>query len=128
LITQEARREVEALQAFRPAPGAWGVIVGHKRGPRFIVEKIVAAGSPKSAPDERLLARLDKIWPGRVIGLAAVRPEAAFKKALLGPAWFGKLVLQSSGPVKAPVLRSWVVEFERRFFLAPIPFAPDAKE
>jgi hypothetical protein len=128
LIIPEAKREIEVLRAFRPRPGTWGVIIGHKRGSRFIVEKIVAAGNPGTVPDERILAKLEEIWPGRIIGIAVVRPDGAFKKALLGPAWYAKLVLQWTGPSKAPALRSYVIEFERKFFLDPVPFAPAAKE
>jgi hypothetical protein len=74
------------------------------------------------------LARLDAIWPGRVIGLLAVRPGAELKKTILGPAWYGKLVLLATGPAKAPALRSFAVEFDRKFFLDPVPSAPAAKE
>ncbi len=104
-ITPEAGREIEALKALRPRPGTWGAIVGHRRGSRFIVEKITLGGSPGTVPDDRLLAGLEKIWPGRVVGIVAVRPGAAFRKALLGPAWYGKLVLRWSGSVGAPVLQ-----------------------
>ena len=128
LLTPEARREVEALRAFRPRPGTWGVLVGHRRGPRFIVEKIMAAGAPGTVPGEELLERLDTVWPGRTVGLVAVRPGAAFKKAARGPAWYGKLVLEIAGTARAPVLRPFVVEFERRFFLDPIRLAPAVKE
>jgi hypothetical protein len=128
LIIPEAQREIEALMVLRPRPGAWGVVVGHRRGSRFIVEKLLPAGSPGTVPDERMLAGLEKIWMGRIIGLLAVRPGAALKKTLLGPAWYGKLVLQMTGPAKAPVLRSSVVEFKRNFFLEPVPLAPAVKE
>jgi hypothetical protein len=127
-ITPEAGREIEALKALRPRPGTWGAIVGHRRGSRIIVEKITLGGSPGTVPDDRLLDGLEKIWPGRVVGIVAVRPGAAFRKVLLGPAWYGKLVLRWSGPARAPILSPSVVEFERRFFLAPVPFAPAAKE
>jgi len=126
-ITPEARREIDALRVFRPKPGAWGVIIGHKRGPRFIVEKVLPAGAPGTAPDEKALAELDGIWPGRIIGIVLVRPPAALKKALLGPAWFGRLVLQSTGPARAPVLGSAVVGYERRFRFETLPFAPATK-
>ncbi len=128
LIIPEAQREIDALRAFRPRPGTWGVIIGHKRGSRFIVEKVAAAGNPGTVPDERILAELDKIWPGRIIGIAAVRPDAAFLKALLGPAWYAKLVIQSSSTAKATALRSHVVEFKRKFFFDPVPQASAAKE
>ena len=128
LIIPEARREIDALRVFRPRPGTWGVVVGHRRGPRFIVEKVLTAGSPGTVPDERLLAEVEKVWPGRIIGIVVVRPDAVLKKAVLGPAWYGKLVLELAGPVKAPVLSLHVVEFKRSFFFDSIPLAPAAKE
>lgn len=127
LITPEARQELEALMALRPKPGTWGALIGHRRGPRYIVEKVVAAGSPGTVPDVKTLERLDVVWPGRTIGLVAVRPGAAFKKAVLGPAWYGKVLLETGGPAGAPPLRASLVEFERRFHLAPLPIAADAK-
>ena len=128
LIIPEAQREIDALNVFSPRSGTWGVVVGHRRGSRFIVEKLLPAGSPGTVPDERTLAGLERIWTERIIGLLAVRPGAAFKKALLGPAWYGKIVLQMTGPAKAPILRSSVVEFKRNFFFDPVPLAPAGKE
>ncbi len=128
LITPEARQELEGMLALRPKPEAWGALIGHRRGPRYIVEKVLAGGSPGTFPDERTLERLDAVWPGRTIGLIAVRPGAAFRKAARGPAWYGKLVLELSGTARAPVIRPFVVEFERGFFLEPVAFAPAVKE
>ncbi len=128
LITPGARREIDALAVFRPRSGAWGVLIGHRRGSRLIVEQVLAGGSPGTTPDERVLAGVGAIWPGRTIGVVAVRPGSAFRKALLGPAWYGKLVLRSTGPAKAPVFRPFAVEFKRRFFFDPVPLAPAAKE
>lgn len=121
LITPEARREVEALRIVRPAPATWGALIGHKRGFRFIVEKIFPAGSGRVLPNGRLLDELDRVWRGRIIGLYAVRPGPAFKKAVLGPAWYGKLIIPMSLSAKTPGIRPFVVEFERKFFLARIP-------
>ena len=127
-ITPEARREIEALRVVRPAASTWGFLIGHKRGFRFIVENVFPVGSGRALPSERLLAGLDRIWPGGVIGLFAVRPGAAFKKAILGPAWYGKLVLDLGSTARKQSVRSFVVEFERRFFLAKIPLVTAAKE
>ena len=126
-ITPEARREIEALRALRPAPSTWGILIGHKRGFRFIVEKVFPAGGGQALPDERLVAELDRIWPGRVVGLFAVRPGAAFRKAVLGPLFYGKLVLSLGLSGRKFSMRPTVVEFERRFFLAPVALAPAGK-
>ena len=128
LIAPEARRELEALQVFKPKPGTWGVLVGHRRGARFIVEKLLPAGAAGTVPDEGLLAGLDVVWPARTIGLVAVHPGAAFRKAACGPTWYGKVLLELAGTSKAPRLRPSVIEFERKFFLAPIDLAPAVKE
>jgi hypothetical protein len=128
LITPAAQLEVEALKVLRPEPSTWALLIGHKRGFRFVVEQVFPAGTGRRPPDERGLAGLETIWPGRLIGLLAVRPGAELKRAILGPAWYGKLVLLATGPAKEPVLRSFAVEFDRKFFLEPIPFAPAAKE
>lgn len=127
LITPEARQQLEALKALRPKPGTWGALAGHRRGPRYIVEKVVAGGSPGTVPDGKALEGLDAVWPGRTIGLVAVRPSAAFKRAVLRPAWYGKVLLETEGTAKAPPLRASVVEFDRRFFLAPLPIAAASK-
>jgi hypothetical protein len=126
-ITPEARRELEALRVVRPAASTWGFLVGHKRGFRFIVEKVFPAGNGRALPSERLLAGLDRIWPGGVIGLFAFRPGAAFKKAILGPAWYGKLMIQLSASADVFAMRPSVIEFKTKFFIAPVALAPAVK-
>ncbi len=120
-ITPEAGREIEALGILRPRPSPWGVLIGHKRGFRFIVEKVFPVGSGRVLPNEWLLAELDRVWPGRVIGLFAARPGAAFRKAVLSPGWYGKLVLDFGLSARKQSIRPFTVEFERKFFLARIP-------
>jgi len=126
LITPAAQREVEALRILRPGPSTWGFLIGHKRGFRFIVEKVFPTGG-LSGPDERALAELERAWPGGIIGLFAVRPGPDLKRVLLGPLFYGKLFINLRPSVKALALRPYVVDFERRFFLEPISFAPAGK-
>jgi hypothetical protein len=123
-ITPEARHEIETLRIVRPAASTWGILIGHKRGFRFIVEKVFPAGGGRNLPNERVFAELDRVWPGRVIGLFAVRPGAAFRKAVLGPLFYGKLIVHMGASAGTPAVRPSVVEFERRFFLAPVALAP----
>lgn len=127
IITPEARREIEGLRIVRPDPATWGILIGHKRGFRFIVEKIFPAGSGRKLPDERLVADLDRVWPGRIIGLFAIRPGTAFRKAVLGPLFYGQLIVHLGISAGTPVVRPAIVEFKRRFFLEPVPLAPAGK-
>jgi hypothetical protein len=127
LLTPEAMREVEALRVVRPAASTWGFLVGHKRGHRFIVEKVFPAGSGRTLPDKQIISGLDGIWPGGVVGLFAVRPGAAFRKAVLGPAWYGKLVLSLGLTSRRPTFRPFVIEFDRIFALRPVALAEAGK-
>ncbi|MCJ7488043.1 MAG: hypothetical protein MUQ25_18025 [Candidatus Aminicenantes bacterium] len=127
LITPEAQREIEALKALRPQPSAWGILVGHKRGSRFFVEKVFSAAGAACAPSERDMASIDSVWPGRTIGLFAVRPSPAFRKALLGPMLYGKLFLRLDSPAGKGSVRPFVVEFVRKFFLRPVELVKTAK-
>ena len=126
-ITPEARREIEALKALRPAPSTWGFLCGHKRGLRFIVEKVFPAGGGAEPPDEARAAEFERVWPGRVIGVFAVRPGAAFRKAVLAPLFYGKLVLDLETKGRRVSPRPAVVGFDRKFFLAPVALAPAVK-
>ncbi len=128
LITPAAGRDLEAFRAFRPTAGAWAILVGHRRGPRTIVEKVASGGSPEAPPDDAALARFDAIWPGRIVGLAVARPGAAFKRAVRGPAWCGRIILSLSGRPAAPALRAQAVAFDRRFFLEDVRIATAVKE
>jgi len=127
LITPEARREIEALRIFRSRPSAWGFLVGHRRGFRFIVEKVLPAGNGAALPDEKLVAGLDRVWPGRIVGLFAVRPRTAFRQAVLGPLFYGKLVLNLGLDARKLSMRPFLVDFDRKFFLAPVGIAPAGK-
>ncbi|MCJ7484895.1 MAG: hypothetical protein MUQ25_01835 [Candidatus Aminicenantes bacterium] len=127
LITPEAQREIEALRAVRPASSIWGILIGHKRGFRFFVEKVFPVAGAASAPSEREIASIDSVWSGRTIGLFAVRPSPAFRKALLGPMLYGKLFLRLETPAGKGSARPFVIEFERRFFFAKIPLVTAGK-
>ena len=128
-ITPEARREIEALMVFRPKPGAWGVLVGHRRGSPVHRRKGLPGGrrpersgrAPPGRPRRRLAREDDR--PVRVPSRRRVhegRPRPG--------------LVRQARPAACPArpgrrrMRPSVVEYERRFFLAPIALAPAAKE
>jgi len=120
LLTAEAAADLEVLNSLRPVTDTWGFLIGHTRGPRVLVERLFTAGAGAALPSPAELDAIDRGLGRRIVGLFAVRPTAAFRKAAAGPDFYGRLVLDIRPSRKAPVLRSFVVEFDGKFLLAPI--------
>ncbi len=126
-ISREASVDLDALKIMRPEPSAWGLLIGHRRGPRFFVERIFPAAAGAVLPPPGGLDELDRLFGRKVVGFFAVRPGAALKKSLLGPYFYGRVLLDVHFSRGGPVLRAFVVEFDRTFFLAPVPLEPGPK-
>jgi hypothetical protein len=120
-LTVEARR---SLEAFALLGGARGYLIGHRRGPRFVVEALVpaAGGRPFSGAD---LRTLDRVLGATVIGFFAVGPgRPAANKDALRPFGCGKLFLEARLEArKALVLKAFSVEYDGDFVLSPVPIA-----
>ena len=127
LLTAEAAADLEVLNRLRPAPNAWGFLIGHARGPRVFVERLFPAGAGTVLPSPAELDAIDRGLGRRMVGLFAVRPTAAFRKAAAGPYFCGRLLLDIRPSRKAPVLKPFVVEFDGKFLLAPIVLRHDGK-
>jgi hypothetical protein len=120
-LTVEARRSLEALALLG---GARGYLVGHRRGPRFVVEALVpaAGGRPFSGAD---LRALDRVFGSTAIGFFAAGPgRSAAKKEALRPFGCGKLFLEARlEGRKGLVLKAFSVEYDGEFALSPVPIA-----
>ena len=119
-ITRQAGVDLEALHLLAPGSRSWGLVFGHKRGFRFIVERAFPSPAGWPLPPAARLEALNRLWEGRLIGLFSVRDRAVLKPEALGPYFYGKLVLDLRGPSGAASAKAYVVDFERRFFLSPI--------
>jgi hypothetical protein len=120
-LTAEARRSLEALALLG---GARGYLVGHRRGPRFIVEAFVpAAGSRRLSGAD--LRALDRVFGGPAVGFFAVGPgRSAVRREVLRPFGCGKLFLEARLDArKELVLQAFSVEFDTEFALSPLPIA-----
>jgi len=124
VITAEAAADLDVLNRLRPSPRAWGFLIGHRRGPRVFVERLFPAGAGAVLPSPGELDRIDRRFGRTIVGLFAVRPSAAFRKAAAGPYFYGRLVLDVRPSKNRPALRLSVVEFDRKFVLAPAVLRP----
>jgi hypothetical protein len=126
-ITREASVDVKVLAVLRPLPSAWGFLVGHRRGPRFFVERLLPACGTAFPPPPERLDELDRLLGRKIIGIFAVRPGGVLTKSVLGPYFYGRLFLDVRFSKKGSAVRPFVVEFARKFFLAPVPLEPIQK-
>ncbi len=126
VIVPEARLDIGAVCALGPAPGTWGVLLGRKTGSRFYVERVFPAPLT-TAPSAEAVDALDPVWEDRIIGLFAVRPGRDVRRAVLGPRFYGKLILDIRPGKKGPEVRAYAVRRARGFFPSPIPLGSGAK-
>ncbi len=123
-LTAEARRSVDALALLG---GARGYLLGHRRGPRFVVEALVPAakGRPFSGADIRAL---DRIFGSATIGFFVVGPgRPAAKKAALRPFGCGKLFLEARLDARNDLsFKAYTVDYDGEFGLTPVPLATPA--
>ncbi len=123
ILADDASLEAATLASASGRTGATGFVVGQRRGPRFIAERLVPAG-PGPFPVEDAVREADRLWDGRIIGFYAVGPAAGLRARLLRPAFCGKLVLligRAGRGRTAPAPRGFLVDFDGRFTLKPLP-------
>jgi len=119
-LSREAYQALEALilLASRSNPG--GLLLGHKRGHRYIVERVFSTpGGFSISPDKYF--ELDKHFEGKIIGFFMAKPEEKKIKRILAPFAYGKLFLEvNRTSQKKPDLKSFVIDYADKFFLSPI--------
>ena len=120
-LTAEAAADIDVLNRLRPAASAWGFLVGHRRGPRVVVERLVPAAAGAGLPPPGELDGIDRDLGRKVVGLFAVRPSAAFRRSAAGPYFYGRLLFDVRPSRKGPAaVKPFVVEFDGKFLLAPV--------
>jgi hypothetical protein len=120
-ITHAAGVGLEAVRRLKPRTTAWGLLLGHERGGRFVVEGVFPAGGSAALPATVEFDALNRLWEGRLIGLYALRPGPSLRKSVLGPYFFGKLFLELGRTARGAGLKAFTVEFDRRFYFSAVP-------
>ncbi len=119
----EAGLRADALDA--PPGGRRGLLLGHRRGPRYLVVRVFPLGG-RSFPDAARFRELDRLFDGGIIGFYGDRDPAPGPAGILQPFGYGKLFLR----ISAKDLRSRplsvdprIIEYDREFYLSPISLA-----
>jgi hypothetical protein len=102
-----------------------GLLLGHRRGPRYFVEKAfpLRGGGFPSATRFR---ELDRIFGGKLIGFYSGGDRGTGSPRVLRPYAYGKLYLRISpaaAGARRPPVKAHVIEYDDGFYLKPIPLA-----
>jgi hypothetical protein len=125
-LTEEAWQHLRAEAVDHPRRRAGGLLLGHRRGGRFFVERIHPCSSGPF-PGPRSYWALDNIFEGRIIGFySSGRPRPQPSK--WPPFTCNKLYLEyHPHPQKGLVLRPAVVDYSGSFYLVPATLAARPK-
>ena len=126
-LSEEARRflNAQALETSRRRVG--GLLLGHRRGPRFFVESVYPCHFQPFLSLERYHA-LSRIFDQRIIGFYASGRQAGKTGRKIPPFAVNKLFLDiepHSG--KGSTLRPAVIEYSGKFEFVPVALAPPIK-
>jgi hypothetical protein len=118
-LTRQAERDLAMLTALEPRPGAWGLVIGHRRGPVLFAERLFPVGALAGKHEPAAaLERVSRAVSGEVVGAFIVRPGTRERRSFLGPGFFGRVLLEIRPRSKSLELKSRVVEFDGRFYFA----------
>lgn len=119
-LSREANQSLAALRLISSPSKADGLLIGHKRGHRFFVEKIF----PSKAgffPSLKKYHELDQFFEGKLLGFFSFRPNEKKIKKILAPFACGKLFLKLNlNQQKKITIQSYVIDYKKKFLLLPL--------
>ena len=119
-LSQEAYQSLNVINLISSSSSSDGLLIGHKRGHRFFVEKIFPS-TPGFFPSLKKYHELDQLFNGKLLGFFSFNPNEKKIKKILAPFACGKLFLEiSSNQQKKMTIKSYVVDYENEFFLLPV--------
>ncbi len=114
-LTREALWYLEGQALDSKAASRGGLLLGHKRGQRFYVEKAFPC-RPSFFLSLANFWALDRHFHGKIIGFYSLRSRDKNRSRFLQPFACGKLYLEVRPGPKKMRFRPWIVDFEKRFF------------
>jgi len=124
-LEAEAESGLRAEALISPPASRRGVLLGHRRGPRYFVSRVFPLGG-RAFPEAARLRELDRLFGGRIIGYYAALAPSAGPESVLGPAACGRVFLRvrgGAGRGRKLELKPAVIDYDGRFRLFPISLA-----
>ncbi|MFZ2052869.1 MAG: hypothetical protein WAU81_01610 [Candidatus Aminicenantales bacterium] len=126
-LSEEARRYLSAQALEKSRGGTGGVLLGHRRGPRFFVESVYPCPL-RPFLSARKYHALSRLFDDKIIGFYSSSGRKENIERKLPPFAVNKLYLEF-GPHrrKGLTLRPAVIEYDGSFHLVPVELAPPPK-
>jgi len=119
-LSHEACQSLNFINLISSSSISDGLLIGHKRGHRFFVEKILPS-LPGFFPSLKKYHELDQFFNGKLLGFFSFNPDEKKIKKILAPFACGKLFLEiSSNQQRKITIKSYVIDYENEFFLLPV--------
>jgi len=126
-LSEEAWQQLRAQALEIPHAKAAGLLLGHRRGPRFLVEEVYPCRFGP-LPDATMYLELDRIFKGRIIGFYSSASRTRKAGLEWRPYSYNKLYLELGlGAKKRLRLKAAVVEYAESFRLVPAALAAGPK-
>ena len=121
-LSKEALQTLSAQALLPINKRSDGLLIGHKRGPRFFVEKVIPTQKGFFPSLEKYFA-LNRHYDDKVLGFFSFQPDEKKLKKILAPFAFGKLLLKVRVDSRGNItVDPFVIDYEKDFHLNPIPF------
>jgi len=126
-ISREAQNALEAVLLSSRPEQLDGLLIGHHRGHRLFVEKALVTGPGLFSSFDKYLEAAQR-FPGEVIGFFTFSDDGHTSKKILAPFAYGRLFLRIETESDRIIrIHSSLVEFEKDFYLKPIPLRGQKK-
>jgi len=119
-LSREAYHFLMGLNLVASKANRDGLLLGHKRGQRFFVEKILPTQKGFYSSFENYLAA-DTLLGGKLVGFFSFNSDEKKIKKILLPFAFGQLFLDIYLDKKNKLtIKSFIIDYEKDFFLSPV--------
>lgn len=119
-FSREALTTLEAHKIISTQQNSDGIIIGHKHGQSFFVERIVST-TKGFFPSLEKFYSLNTIYRDNIVGFYSFFSEEKKTKKILAPYAHGKLYLDilitKSNTLK---IKPYSIEYDNKFFLSPL--------
>ena len=119
-LSREAYHFLNGLNIASSKPNLDGILIGHKRGHRFFVEKVFPTKKGFYSSLENYFA-LEEHFRGKLIGFFTYEADAKKKRKILLPFACGQLSLDIHLTKKKKMtIKSYIIDYKKDFYFLPV--------